>query len=285
MPEKNEQKPASVQPDIPMMAGAGRPGMMNRGRAVVKPKNFKATMRRLWHYVGSERKLLMIVFMFVVIDSALTLSAPYLIGVSVDTMTSGSAGTVNFKLLEMVIIALIAAYVADALLTFLQGWLMAGISQRIVMKLRTALFEKLQKLPLAYFDSRRHGEIMSRLSNDIENVSSSLSQSITQLMGGSIAIIGSLVMMLILSPLLTLASMITVPLVYLLARTITKRTSVLFKDQQVQLGKLNGHVEETISGIEVVKAFNREDKAIEEFDAVNAKLCEVGLKAQIWSGF
>lgn len=285
MPEKNEQKPTSVQPDIPMMAGAGRPGMMNRGRAVVKPKNFKATMRRLWHYVGSERKLLMVVFMFVVIDSALTLSAPYLIGVSVDTMTGGSAGAVNFKLLELVIIALIAAYVADALLTFLQGWLMAGISQRIVMKLRTALFEKLQKLPLAYFDSRRHGEIMSRLSNDIENVSNSLSQSITQLMGGSIAIIGSLVMMLILSPLLTLASMITVPLVYLLARTITKRTSVLFKDQQVQLGKLNGHVEETISGIEVVKAFNRENKAIEEFDAVNAKLCEVGLKAQIWSGF
>ncbi|WP_240420589.1 ABC transporter ATP-binding protein [Paenibacillus periandrae] len=268
-----------------MMAGAGRPGMMNRGRAVVKPKNFKATMRRLWQYVGSEKKLLIVVFMFVIIDSALTLSAPYLIGVSVDTMTSGSAGTVNFKLLELVIIALIAAYVADGLLTFLQGWLMAGISQRIVMKLRTALFEKLQKLPLAYFDSRRHGEIMSRLSNDIENVSSSLSQSITQLMGGSIAIIGSLVMMLILSPLLTLASMITVPLVYLLARTITKRTSVLFKDQQVQLGKLNGHVEETISGIEVVKAFNREDKAIEEFDAVNAKLCEVGLKAQIWSGF
>ncbi len=285
MPEKNEQKPAALQPDIPMMAGAGRPGMMNRGRAVVKPKNFKATMRRLWQYVGSEKKLLIVVFMFVIIDSALTLSAPYLIGVSVDTMTSGSAGTVNFKLLELVIIALIAAYVADGLLTFLQGWLMAGISQRIVMKLRTALFEKLQKLPLAYFDSRRHGEIMSRLSNDIENVSSSLSQSITQLMGGSIAIIGSLVMMLILSPLLTLASMITVPLVYLLARTITKRTSVLFKDQQVQLGKLNGHVEETISGIEVVKAFNREDKAIEEFDAVNAKLCEVGLKAQIWSGF
>lgn len=118
MPEKNEQKPTSVQPDIPMMAGAGRPGMMNRGRAVVKPKNFKATMRRLWHYVGSERKLLMVVFMFVVIDSALTLSAPYLIGVSVDTMTGGSAGAVNFKLLELVIIALIAAYVADALLTF-----------------------------------------------------------------------------------------------------------------------------------------------------------------------
>jgi ATP-binding cassette subfamily B multidrug efflux pump len=291
MPNPNEQggqaKETRVQPDIPIMGGAGRPGGMgmgNRGRGVVvKPKNFKATLRRLWYYLGSERKLLTLVFIFVVISSALTLSAPYLIGVSVDAMSS--SGTVNFMLLETIIIALIVAYITDALLSFLQGWLMAGISQRIVMNLRSALFAKLQKLPLAYFDSRRHGEIMSRLSNDIDNVSNSLSQSITQLMGGSIAIIGSLVMMLVLSPTLTLASLITVPLVYLLARTITRKTSILFKDQQVQLGKLNGHVEETISGIEVVKAFNHEDKAIEEFDVVNARLCEVGMKAQIWSGF
>nr|WP_243767643.1 ABC transporter ATP-binding protein [Paenibacillus agricola] len=263
----------------------GRPGGMGmRGRgAVVKPKNFKATIKRLWFYLGSERKLLTLVFVFVLINAVLTLSAPYLIGVSVDAMSV--EGTVNFRLLEIIIIVLIVAYVADGLLSFLQGWLMAGISQRIVMNLRTALFGKLQKLPLGYFDSRKHGEIMSRLSNDIDNVSNSLSQSITQLMGGSIAIIGSLVMMLILSPILTLATLITVPLVYLLARTITKKTSVLFKDQQIQLGKLNGHVEETISGIEVVKAFNHEQQAIQEFDIVNAKLCEVGLKAQIWSGF
>jgi ATP-binding cassette subfamily B multidrug efflux pump len=274
------------QPEIPMIGGAGRPGGFgNRGRGVVvKPKNFKGTLKRLWSYLGKERKLLALIFSFILVDSALTLSAPYLIGKSVDAMTI-TGGSINFRLLEIVILALIAAYIADGLLIFLQGWLIAGVSQRIVMNLRRALFEKLQKLPLAYFDSRRHGEIMSRLSNDIDNVSNSLSQSITQLMAGSIAILGSLVMMIVLSPILTLASLITVPLVYLLARTITKKTSVLFKDQQVQLGKLNGHVEETISGIQVVKAFNHEEKAIAEFDDVNAKLCEVGLKAQIWSGF
>ncbi|MDF2963266.1 MAG: putative transporter ATP-binding protein [Paenibacillus sp.] len=287
MSEPHEpSKERKDQPDIPMLAGPGRPGaggFGNRRGAVVKPKNFKGTLKRLWFYMGKERKWLSIVFLFILINSAITLSAPYLIGVSVDAMAE--SGGVNFKLLEIMIIALAAAYVADGLLTFLQGWLMAGVSQRIVMHLRQALFEKLQKLPLSYFDSRRHGEIMSRLSNDIDNVSNTLSQSIAQLMSGSIAIAGSLVMMIVLSPALTLASLITVPLVYLLARTITKRTSVLFKDQQVELGKLNGHVEETISGIQVVKAFNHEDKAIKEFDEVNARLCEVGVKAQIWSGF
>lgn len=126
---------------------------------------------------------------------------------------------------------------------------------------------------------------MSRLANDVDNVSNSISQSITQLMSGIIVIAGSLIMMLVLSPILTLASLVTVPLVFLLTRTIAKRTSVLFKAQQVQLGKLNGQLEETISGIEVVKAFNHEEKVIAEFEAVNEKLREVGLKAQIWSGF
>jgi ATP-binding cassette subfamily B protein len=126
---------------------------------------------------------------------------------------------------------------------------------------------------------------MSRLSNDIDNVNNTISQSTTQLMSGVIVIVGSLLMMLILSPLLTLASLVTVPLVFLLTRTIAKKTSVMFKNQQVQLGRLNGHIEETISGIHVVKAFNHEEKAIQEFEEVNATLREVGLKAQIWSGF
>ena len=126
---------------------------------------------------------------------------------------------------------------------------------------------------------------MSRLSNDIENVSSTISQSTTQFMSGVITIVGSLVMMLVLSPILTLASVITVPLVFLLTRTIAKKTGVLFKNQQMELGKLNGHIEETISGIQVVKAFNHEDKVIEQFDEVNSRLCEVGIKAQIWSGY
>lgn len=267
----------------PLMTGLERPGGRGiRGGTVVKPKNFKGTLKRLWMYIGKEKKLLTIIFIFAFMDSATTLSGPYLIGISIDAMASGS---VNFKLLEIVLITLTVSYIVNGILLFSQGWLMAGASQKIVMNLRRTLFEKLQKLPLAFFDSRPHGEVMSRLTNDIDNVSNSLSQSITQLMSGSIVIIGSIVMMFVLSPLLTLASLITIPLVGLLARTITKKTSLLFKDQQRQLGKLNGYIEETISGILVVKAFNHEEKAIQEFQKVNDILCEAGLKAQIWSGF
>lgn len=265
----------------------GRPGGFGGGAfrrgPVVKPKNFKGTLRRLWEYFGRERKMLSFVFLFIIIDSLLTLSAPYLIGRAVDAM--GSQGKVNFSLLEITVLVLVAAYAGDALLTFLQGWLMAGISQRIVKSLRDALFQKLQKLPIAFFDTRTHGELMSRLSNDIDNVSNTISQSTTQLMSGVIIIAGSLTMMLVLSPILTIASLITVPLVFLLTKTIAKRTSVLFKGQQDQLGRLNGHIEETISGIHVVKAFNHEDKVIDEFEELNTKLRDVGLRAQIWSGF
>lgn len=281
----SEQKDSKLQQGntfSPRPGGAMR-GHGGKGGPVVKPKNFKGTLKRLWHYFGNERKILSAIFLFIFIDSVITLSSPYLIGKSIDAMSIG--GKVNFGLLEMTVFLLLIAYIGDGILTFLQGWLMAGVSQRIVKRLRGSLFNKLQKLPVSFFDTRTHGELMSRLSNDIDNVSNTISQSTTQLMSGGIVLIGSFIMMLILSPILTLASIITVPLVFLLTRTIAKKTRVLFKNQQVQLGKLNGHIEETISGIQVVKAFNHEDKAIEEFEEINTQLRQVGLKAQIWSGF
>ncbi|MBT2657682.1 ABC transporter ATP-binding protein [Bacillus sp. ISL-18] len=262
-----------------------RPGGAQRLRGpVVKPKNLKGTLNRLWHYFGNERKMLSLIFFFIIVDAVLMLLAPYLIGRAVDAM-SLKQGKVDFNLLEIMIIVLACSYLADAALTFLQGWLMAGVAQRVVKRLREAIFRKLQKLPVSFFDTRTHGELMSRLSNDVDNVSNTISQSTTQLMSGLIVITGSLIMMIILSPLLTIASLITVPLVFLLTKTIAKRTSVLFKNQQIELGKLNGHIEESISGIEVVKAFNHEDQVIKEFELVNTKLRDVGLKAQIWSGF
>jgi ATP-binding cassette, subfamily B, multidrug efflux pump len=269
----------------PPLSLPGRPGFggNRRGAPIVKPKNFKETMRRLWHYFGNERKMLSIVFLFILFSSALSLLSPFLIGKAVDAISLDTQ--VDFNFLEVMVIILITAYVLDGVLTFMQGWLMAGVSQRIVKRLRDALFRKLQNLPVSFFDKRTHGELMSRLSNDIDNVSSTISQSTTQLMSGVIVIMGSFIMMLILSPILTVASLLTVPLVFLLTKSIAKRTSVYFKEQQIQLGKLNGQIEETISGIEVVKAFNHEDKVISEFEEVNQKLREVGLKAQIWSGF
>jgi ATP-binding cassette, subfamily B, multidrug efflux pump len=274
------------QPDLQLMNAPGRPGGFGGGRRgpVSKPKQFTGTLRRLWSYIGEDRKLLVIIFGFIVTGAALGLLGPYLIGLAVDAMVSDEGG-VAFGLLRTALFVLLCAYLAEGTLSLLQSWLMAGVSQRVTAHLRRALFGKLQKLPLSFFDSRPHGEVMSRLSNDIDQVSQTISQTTTQLMSGSLAIVGSLVMMLVLSPLLTLASLITVPLVFLLARTITRRTSVMFKEQQAQLGKLNGHIEETISGLTVVKAFNREEQSVEEFDEVNKKLYEAGLKAQIWTGF
>lgn len=287
MSQNGKRSGANEQPQVNAMGVSTRPGAgfgQRGGRGpVVKPKNLKATLRRLWQYVGTERVWLASIFLFIAVDAVLMLFSPYLIGKSIDAMSAAQG--VDFHLLEIFIIVLTVAYLLDAILTFLQGWFMASVSQRIVMKLRRSLFGKLQKLPVAYFDRQSHGEVMSRLSNDIDNVSNTISQSTIQLMSGVITITGSLVMMLVLSPLLTLATLITVPLVILLTRTIARRTSVLFKEQQIQLGRLNGQVEETISGIEVVKAFNHEDQAIAEFEVVNQRLYDVGLKAQIWSGF
>jgi ATP-binding cassette subfamily B protein len=201
MAGQSQQETKSAAPFIP---GPGRPGG-GAGRfrgPVVKPKNFKGTLRRLWVYFGRERKMLSIIFSFIVIDAALTLLAPYLIGKAVDAMHLHK-GSVDFSILEMLIYILLGAYLFDALLTFLQGWLMAGVSQRIVKTLRSHLFQKLQKLPVAFFDTRTHGELMSRLSNDIDNVSSTVSQSTTQLMSGAITLVGSFIMMLVLSPILT----------------------------------------------------------------------------------
>lgn len=251
---------------------------------VVKPKNLKTTLKRLWFYVSKEKKWLAIIFAVILVDSGLTLLVPYLLGKSIDAMSVAKEIANNAKL-EYFIIILLAVYIADALLTLFRGWFMAEIAQRMVSVLRRTLFEKLQKLPIGFFDNRSHGEIMSRLSNDIDNVSNTISQTVAQLMSGCIAIVGSFIMMLLLSPILTLASLITVPLVFLLTNTITIKTGILFKEQQIQLGKLNGHIEESISGIEMIKSFNHEARVIEEFDNLNEKLCQVGLKAQIWSGF
>jgi ATP-binding cassette, subfamily B, multidrug efflux pump len=272
--------PHTPAPDRPIPGGTRhRPGT----GPVVKPKNWKATVKRLWSYFGKERALLTFIFGMVVVDSIVMLSAPYLIGVSIDSMSAGQ-GHVNFGRTQITLLALLVSYISDGALTFAQGWMMAGVSQRMVRRLRGSLFAKVQKLPLRFFDTRPHGELMSRLSNDIDNVSTTVAQALVQVMTGSVAIVGAFIMMLVLSPVLTLASLITVPAVLLLTRMIARHTGPLFKEQQVQLGRLNAQVEETISGIHIVKAFNREDKVIEEFEAVNEQLRRVGLQAQIRSG-
>ncbi|ERK28828.1 ABC transporter ATP-binding protein [Clostridium intestinale] len=257
---------------------------MDRFTPKAKPKNFKKTLKRLFGYISSEKRSLVFIFSLIIIDSFIGLMAPYLIGKAVDYMADFQ-GTKNSSGLIIVIFVLLISYIVSGGINIVEGRIMAKISQGIVRKLRVNLFSKLHKLPISFFDTHSHGEVMSRLTNDIENVSSTVSSSTTQLMSGVITIAGSFIMMLILSPILTLASLITVPLVGGLTKIIASKTKVLFKEQQVELGNLNGYIEETISGIDIVKAFNREKEAMNSFRGINDRLCEVGLKAQIWSGF
>jgi len=279
-------EPVVEPPRLPGIGGGSRGGMGGGARwlqAGARAKDRRGTMARLWSCFGVERGRIFLVFGLVVLDCAILLSGPWLIGRCVDSMVPGPlSSSIAFAVL---LVALLVAYAMDAALVVSQGWLMAGASQEIVKSLRKDLFGKLQRLPVSLFDTWSHGDLMSRLSNDVDNISGTIAQSTTQLVSTLLTIAGSLVLMLVLSPLLTLAALVTVPLVFLLTRTVSRRTRILFKRQQVALGSLNGQIEETISGLDVVKAFGREEAAIGEFDGLNDELKAIGTQAQVWSGF
>lgn len=274
----------SKQYEVNFKPGVSRGFGGNRfSKPVEKPKNAKGTLKRIIAYFKPQKSLMILVVFLVFVGSLINLFIPYLIGLGIDSI-SLKAG-VNFKNLKLIVILMTLIYILNSFITFTQEWIMAGISQRIVRTMRKNVFIKLQNLPISYFDLHTHGEIMSRLSNDIELISSSISQASIQLFTSAITISGSLIMMIILSPLLTVIALLTMPLVFLLSRSIAKRTRVIFKSQQSYLGSLNGHIEETISGLNVVKAFSREENVINDFEKLNQKLCKVGIKAQILSGF
>lgn len=250
----------------------------NRFKEKVKPKNFKKSIKRLWSYFKYEKKLLLIVLLLVIIDSLLVIISPYLIGKAVDYIDFK-----NLSLLNMTLIALVVSYLIDVLIKFFENFIIYGMGQRVVKNIREEVFIKFQNLPILFFDTNSKGDIMSRVSNDVENISSGISDTLISLLSGVLTIVATLVIMLILSPILTLCTIITIPLVMVLTKTIAKKTKVLFKNQQVELGKLNGHIEEMISGINIVKMFNYEDKSINKFKDINEKLLNISIEAQVYS--
>ncbi|WP_321002932.1 ABC transporter ATP-binding protein [Eisenbergiella porci] len=253
-------------------------GKGQRGKPVVKPKDMKGTLRRLWELTQGQRKGLGWLLALSAASSASTILSPLLIGTAVTSIDTGNPAL-------RLLILLAALYLTDWLVRFLQQFFMAAIGQRIILHIRSTLFEKMKALPLSFFDSRQHGELMSRLTNDVDNISTTISDSLTQLMTYGFTIIGILCIMLWLSPLLTCIAFLSVWLIFLLTRTITKHTRRLFASQQQILGKLNGQVEESISGLNMVKAFGREAEMTAQFEESNKRLCQVATKAQIWSGF
>nr|WP_234489844.1 ABC transporter ATP-binding protein [Paenibacillus sp. S28] len=244
------------------------------------PKQAGATLRRLWAYLSRQRFGLIIVYVTTILSAVISLIGPFLLGKAIDRfiMPKEHDGFWSLCLL------MIGIYALGSIVSWIQVYVMTAVSQRTVLALRQDLFDKYQQLPLRFFDTHPTGELMSRTTNDIENVSNTLNQSVTQLLNSIITLAGSLVIMLRLNLPLTLVSLISIPLVLVATRQITRLTRKLFKAQQQHLGELNGFIEETVSGQKIVKLFRREPVAVEQFQKINQKLNQVGIRAQIASG-
>lgn len=263
-------------------SGHGPAGMMPGEKA----KNFKGTMLALWKYVKDFKWHITAVFIFAIGSTVFTIVSPKILGKATDKVVEGlmSEMGIDFDALLDIIVFLCAIYAASSLLSFLQGYVMSGVSQRITYRLRKEISEKMDRMPLKYFDTKTHGEILSRVTNDVETVNQSLNQSMTQIITSVTTVIGILVMMVSINIWMSLMAVIVIPMSALFIKAVVKKTQGYFQDQQRYLGDANGHVEEMYTGHQVVKAFNGEEAAIETFDEINEHLCESAWKSQFLSG-
>ena len=261
------------------MVGGGRGGphaMIGRGE---KAKDVGPTLHRIWGYMVHHKVGLWGVGLLVLATTGFTLIGPYLLGVAIDEyiLVGDIPGLIRISLL------MAAAYAMAALTTWLQTYVMITLAQRTVRNIRKDLFAKLQILSLRFFDGRTHGELMSRLSNDVDNISNVLSQGVTQLISSALTIVGVGVVMMVLNYRLALVSLVAIPIMLYLTKWVAKRTRKGFREQQKNLGILNGIIEETITGQRVVKAFGREDYVIDNFDGANVNLKSSAIKAQTFT--
>lgn len=259
-------------------------GAHQRFQPTAKPKNTKGTLLRLVKMFINWRNSLIAAAALTVLSSSVSLLTPFLIGKAINTFDT-KTNMVDRHLLSNIITALVGCYICSWLIDTVNSILMAKVTQKLVKHIRTLFFSKLQKIPLNFYDTRAHGDTMSRITNDVDNISSTVAQTTTQLLSSIFSITGAFIMMLVLSPVLTLVALITIPLVFLLTRTIARHSRKYFNGQQQMLGKLNGVVEESIVGLKMVKSFNRQEKILGDFSSVNGELCNYSTKAQIWAGF
>ena len=250
-----------------------------------KAKNVKGSLNRILQYIGKNKHLLYAMLAVMLIATLLNIIAPTIQAIAIDTITvTEEHPIVDMNALVQWLIVLGCVYLLSAVLTYFQNIFAAKLSQYTVRIMRKDLFARISKLPISYIDTHKHGDIMSRMTNDVENVSNSVSQSLGSLISGIIMVVGCFVMMLIHSWQLTLISMITIVLTLLVSKNLSKLMRKYFPLQQKKLGQLNGQIEETVSGYKTVKAFTREDKVCEEFNSTSDQLKKIGIKAQILGG-
>lgn len=274
-------------------SGMGRGPMGGAmGMPVQKAKDFKGTLKRLLGYLKPRKFQLFVVFIMAILSTVFSIVSPKILSKAIDKLFEGimmkfkgvPGAAVDFTYIGKILVFLVFLYGFSAFFAYLQQFIMAGVAQNTVLVLRNDINDKLSRLPLKYFDSNTKGDILSRVTNDVDNISSTLQQSLTQLITSVVTIVGVIIMMLTISPLLTLITLITLPLFILATKPLIKRSQKFFSEQQKELGELNGHVEEMYTGHNVIKAFGHEKTAINEFNEINERLYESGWKAQFISG-
>ena len=267
-----------------------RPGRVP-GSNLDKPRDFKQTTKKLISMYLSKYKIaLIIVFVFAIGSTIFTIVGPKILGNATTEVFNGliskiSGGSgIDFSKIAEILITLLVLYVISAIFSFIQGFVMTDVSQKITYKLRADISQKINKLPMRYFDKKTHGEVLSIITNDVDTLSMNLNQSITQIITSICTVIGILIMMLTISWEMTLISLIIIPISGIIIRNIVGKSQKYFKAQQDYLGHVNGQVEETFSGLNIVKAFNGEEKTIKEFKKANDELYTSAWKSQFLSG-
>ncbi len=304
--------------------GGGRgPGMMGMGMGLppAKANDFRGSLRRLFGTLGPERPLIVLVVLLAIVSVTFNVIGPKILGEAINLIVAGelgrqilgggatqqqaidtaraqgqdqladmlsgmqlNAGGIDFAALAGLLGVLVAVYVISSIFGWIQGWIMAGVTQRTVVKLRADVDRKLGRLPLSYFDSHPRGDLLSRVTNDIDNIGQSLQQTLTQLITSLLTIVGVLILMLTISPLLAVISLLSVPASLAVTILIVRRSQQQFVAQWASTGALNGHVEEMHTGHSIVKAFGRQREAIEVFDRENERLFDASRRAQFISG-
>ena len=272
----------------PMGGGHGHGHGMGGGE---KAKDFKGTMKNLFEYLKPYRLSMLVVIIFAIGSATFSIVGPKVLGKATTKIfeglmnkVSGNSLGMDFDYIGKILLILLGLYVISVIFSYIQGFIMSGISQKVSYNLRKAISEKINRMPLKYFDSKTHGEVLSRVTNDIDTLSQNLNQSLSQVISSTTTIIGVLIMMLSISVQMTLVSLIMLPVSMILIMLVVKKSQKYFKQQQEYLGHVNGQVEEVYGGHNIVKAFNKENDVIEEFNKLNEELYNSAWKSQFLSG-
>ena len=272
--------------------GPGR-GPLGRGQGMMpgeKARDFKGTMKKLMAYLGKYTYAIIAVFIFAIGSVAFSVIGPKVLGKATTEIFNGLIGKIsggdgiNFDRIKIILLTLVGLYLVSAILSFIQGFIMSGISQKLAYNLRDELSKKINRLPMSYFDKTTNGEVLSRFTNDIDTLAQSLNQSLTQIITAVTTLVGVFIMMLTISGVMTVAALVIIPIGMFVISMIIKRSQKFFAQQQAFLGNVNGQVEELYGGHLVVQAFNGQEDAIEKFDVTNEKLYQSAWKSQFLSG-